>query len=84
MSKRRMLMLFEKNGRGRSGLAAALPGQRHSRSGSLLPGRISNRPVQKPRSEELRKLIRGPLPGPSGHPAVPPKAARRSYRRGCW
>jgi hypothetical protein len=36
MSKRRMLMLFERNGRGRSGLAAALPGQHHSRSGSLL------------------------------------------------
>lgn len=37
MSKRRMLKLFELNGRGRSGLAAALPGQFHSQSGSLLP-----------------------------------------------
>ena len=37
MSKRRMLKLAENNGRGRSGLAAALPGQLHSQSGSLLP-----------------------------------------------
>ena len=35
MSKRRMLKLFEKNGRGRSGLAAALPVQPHSQSASL-------------------------------------------------
>ena len=37
------------------------------------PGRISNRPVHEPRSEELRKLIGGPLPGPLGHSAAPSK-----------
>jgi len=37
MAKRSMLRLFESNGRGRSGLAVALPGQLHSQSGSLLP-----------------------------------------------
>jgi hypothetical protein len=83
MSKRHMLMLFEKNGRGRAGLAAALPGQRHSRSGSLLSWTNQHPPVQEPRSEELGKLIGGPLPGPSGHPAVPRKAAQK-HRRGCW
>jgi len=37
MSKRCILKLVETNGRGRSGLAAALPGQLHSHSGCLLP-----------------------------------------------
>ena len=62
MSKRRMLMLFEKSGRGRSGLAAALPGSVIADQEVCFLGRVSNRPVQEPRSEELRKLIGGPLP----------------------
>jgi hypothetical protein len=36
MSKGSMLKLIEANGRGQPGLAAALPGQLHSRSGCLL------------------------------------------------
>jgi len=36
MSTGSMLKLFEVNGRERSGLAAALPGQLHSQSGCLL------------------------------------------------
>lgn len=40
MSKRSMLELFEKNGRGRSCLAVALPERLHSQTGSLLPWTI--------------------------------------------
>jgi hypothetical protein len=75
MSKRRILELFETNGRGQSGLAAALPGQLHSQSACLVPTRSSNRPAQQHWSEELVKLIGGLLPDPLGHPAVPTQVA---------
>jgi hypothetical protein len=47
MSKGSMLKLFELNGRGQSGLAAALPGQLHSQSGCLLPWMIQQPPREK-------------------------------------
>ena len=44
MSKGSMLELSELNGRGQSRMAAALPGQLHSQSGSLLPWTIQQPP----------------------------------------
>ena len=44
MSKGSMLKLFELYGRGRSGLAVALPGQLHSQSGCLLLWTIQQPP----------------------------------------
>jgi hypothetical protein len=44
MSKGSMLKLFELNGRGRSGMAVALPGQLHSQSGRLLLWTIQQPP----------------------------------------
>ena len=86
MSKRRMLELFEvKNGRGRPNLVVALPGQLHSQSGSQLPGRPRNRPVQEHWSEDLVKLIGGPLLRSLGHPAaLANSGAQKHGTPGCW
>jgi hypothetical protein len=81
MSKGSMLKLIERNGRGQSGLAAALPEQLHSQS------RMSSSlddPATAQRdnwSEGLAKLIGGPLPGPLGHPAAPPGAQKHGRSR---
>jgi hypothetical protein len=84
MSKRCILKLFEKNGRGKSGLAYALPGQLHSQSACLLPWTIQQPPVQQPWSEGLVKLIGGPLPDPLGHPAALEGGRAEARETGCW
>jgi hypothetical protein len=77
MSKRRILKLFEENGCGKSGLAYALPGQLHSRSGCLLPWTIQQPP-------STGTLVRGAgeidwwTSTRSVRPSNPPERAPRS------
>jgi hypothetical protein len=77
-------MLFEKNGRGRSGLAAALPGQRHSRSGSL-PSWTNQQPpctgTQVRGAEETDWWTSTRSVRPSSRAA---KSGAQKHRRGCW
>jgi hypothetical protein len=61
MSKGSMLKLFETNGRGQSGQAAALPGQLHSQSGYLSSLDEPATAQTENWSEGLVKLIGGPL-----------------------
>jgi hypothetical protein len=76
MSKRRILKLFETNGRSKSGLAWYCRVSFIANQHVFLLRRSSNRPVEEPWSEELVKLIGGPLPDPLGHPAAPESAQK--------
>ena len=78
MSKRRILKLFEKNGRGRFGLRTA--GQM-SQSAFLLSWTIQQPPSTGTRLGGLVKLIGGPLPDPLGDPAGPERARRSTGHR---
>jgi len=84
MSKGSMLGLFELNGRGRSGMAVALPGQLHSQSGSLLPWTIEQPPCTGTQVRGARETDWW-TPTRSVRPSS--RASKRAEARditGCW